>query len=407
MLQTRRGIHVYTGRVVMRRIVISLTAVVTLLAVIGLGVGGWVYSTEILAVPRAGEYDYTLIIEDVDPQAETVTLGVQNSEAVTLPIVGLRTERGSLQLSGTPRFLDTATERRAVLLTGDWPKAGDAAAISVDMYDGDPQETLGVPFETVLIDAELGPMPAWRVIPQDSDPSTWVVLVHGRGAHRPSNNRYLPVLHDLNLPTLSIAIRNDPGVPADPKGYGTFGYAEWRDLDAAVTYLVASEGAERVILVGSSQGASVSLMFLRQSEQAERVAGVVLISPLISLDATLRLAAVDRGIPGPLIRPLLTSAKLVTRLRSGMVFSELEHQKHVDRYPADVPFLITHGDKDVTVPFAPTPRFAAALGARAVFVRYHETGHVREWSADRDRFEADISQFITGDVLGDVLARAS
>lgn len=390
----------------MRRIGVFTTAAVVLFTVLGLIAGGWFYSNEILAIPAVEPTDSPITITAVDASNETVTFDMQQSEAATLPIVGLRTERGSLKLSGTPRFFETETQRRATLITGDWPQVGDSASISVDVFDGDPNETMGITFDTVMIDGELGLMPAWQVIPDGTDTSTWVVLIHGRGAHRPSNNRYLPVMHELGLPTLSIAIRNDPDVPKDPDGYGRFGHAEWRDLEAAVAHLIANHDANRFILVGSSQGASVSLMFLRNSDLAEQVGGVILISPLISLDQTLRLAAAERGIARPLIGPLVRSAKLVTRLRSGMVFSALEHQKHIDDYPTDLPFLITHGDKDATVPFGPTPRFAAALGSRAVFVPYAETGHVREWSQNRQRFEEDIRQFITGDVLETPLPKA-
>lgn len=390
----------------MRRIAVTTTAVIAVLTVVGLVAGGWFYSNEILAVPAVNDDPYTLTITAVDAASETVTFDVQNSEAVTLPVVGLRTERGSIKLSGTPRFLESETERRATLVSGQWPKAGDLAAISVNIFDGDPHETLGMPFDTVLIDGELGPMPAWQVIPDNSDSSTWVVLVHGRGADRPSNNRYLSVMHELGLPTLSITLRNDPQSPPDPSGYGRFGFAEWRDLEAAINHLIVDEDADHFILVGSSQGASVSLMFLRNSQHAARVSGVILISPLISLDATLRLAAADRGINRPFIGPLVQSAKLVTRLRSGIVFSALEHHKHISDYPADLPFLITHGDRDATVPFEPTPRFAAALGRRAVFVPYPGTGHVREWSMDRERFEADIRQFINGDILDGAIPKA-
>lgn len=383
----------------MRRMAFYSTSVIAVVMLIGLGYSGWIYSSEILAVPVAGEYGPSLTLTDVDPTTETVTLDTQNSEAVTLGRVGLITDRGHVALSGTPRFLDDRVERRATLISGEWPQSGDSAEVSVDVYVGDPAETMGIPFDVVQIAGELGPMPAWQSIPEGAGTSTWVVLVHGRGAHRPSNNRYVPILHSLGLPTLNISIRNGPDAAADPQGYGRFGFAEWRDLDAAVSYLRDTFGTNQVILVGSSQGASISLMFMRQSRHAEVVDGLVLISPLISLDATLYLAAEQRGIPRPLIRPILASAKLITRMRSGMDFSELEHQKHVASYPDALPILITHGDRDQTVPFAPTPLFAQALGSRAVFVRYPDVDHVREWNSDPERFERDLEQFILGDVL--------
>jgi len=125
---------------------------------------------------------------------------------------GITDRHGSVKLSGTPRFLESETECRATLITGQWPKVGDPAAISVSIFDGDPVEMLGISFDTVLVAGELGPMPQRQVIPDGSGPSTWVVLIPGRGAHRPSNNQYLPVMHELGLPTLSIAIRKHPKI---------------------------------------------------------------------------------------------------------------------------------------------------------------------------------------------------
>lgn len=383
----------------MRGIAAIVTAGVTLIGVTALAIGGWYYSSEILAVPTAGASDPTVTITHVDIAAESISIDVQHGDAVSLSPVGLRTSHGQLKLSGTPRFHDGGAERHATLVTGVWPNPGDRAAISVDVFDGDPAESFGLAFHTVPVAGELGPMPGWQVIPDGVSTDTWVVLIHGRGATRAASNRYLPMMHDLGLPTFSVAIRNDPQVPHDPQGYGRFGFSEWRDLDAAIDHLVAHREAEQFVLVGSSQGASVALMFLRHSAHADRVRGAVLISPLISLDATLYLAAQERGIPGPAIRPLLGAAKIMTRLRSGMKFSELEHQQHVDAYPADMPFLITHGDLDATVPYQPSAGFAKALGPRAVFVRYPQTGHVREWSTDRTRFELDVRQFIESDVL--------
>ena len=102
---------------------------------------------------------------------------------------------------------------------------------------------------------------------------------------------------DLGYPMLLIRYRNDAQAPAG-NGYAQFGVDEWRDLEGAVQYAL-DNGAERVVLAGSSMGGSVSLAFLQNSDLADRVVGAFLDAPLTDFAQVVELGAADMGIPGP------------------------------------------------------------------------------------------------------------
>jgi pimeloyl-ACP methyl ester carboxylesterase len=372
-------------------------SVVTLvvLLVVGLGAGGWYYSDQLLPAALPPDPEYVVEVAAVDEDAGTITLGVNDGDLVDLGTVGLRTESGLLLLDGDVEAAVAGVTRRATVLTGDWPSPGDLAAPTVDTFAGDPATTLGLPYETVTIPSDLGPLPAWRVVPNGAgEAGTWVVLIHGRGGALSEGNRTLSSVYALGLPTLTISVRNDPDAAADPDGFGRYGATEWEDLQAAVDHLVRVEGAERLVLVGYSQGGSIALSFLRNSPEADLVEAAVLVSPLVSLPATLELQARNRGIPDPVIPPLLFATGIVSQLRAGLDVGEVDHLAAVDELPAELPMLVTHGTADTTVPIGPSRELARALPDTVRFEEYVGVDHVREWNADRARFEADLAAFL-------------
>lgn len=378
----------------MRRVLLWSVIVLLVVATAGLGAGGWYYSDELLPAPVPGEPVYDVEVVATDEATGTVTLAATDGDLVDLPIVGFQTADGLLALQGDTTTTAEGAERTGALLTGTWPDAGDVGRASVATFAGSPQETLGLTTSTIDIDGELGTMPAWRVVEPGMDTTgTWAVLVHGRGAEKDEVNRALTITSELGLPGLAVAVRNDPDAPADPDGYGRFGDVEWRDLEVAIDHLRMTEDADSFILVGYSQGAGIILNYLRRADGAGDVEAAALISPLVSMDATLVQQAQARDIPGPLIRPLLESAKVVTRLRSGMVFGNLEHARDADEL--STPLLVTHGSLDSTVPVEPSRELVAARPDLVTYEEYEGVEHVREWNADRVRFEADLRAFLT------------
>jgi len=377
----------------MRRIVTLSVVVLLVLVTGGLGAGGWVYSDEMLPAPPPWDPAFDVEVVASDHDAGRVVLDVAEGDLVDLDLVGFRTAGGLLVLQGDAEVDAGGTARQGALLTGTWPEPGALGRPEVSVYAGSPDETLGLDTTIVEVPGPLGTMPAWRVEPPNrADDATWAVLVHGRGGDLHEPNRLLPVLGELGLPSLTISVRNDPDAAPDPDGWGRFGDAEWEDLDAAVGYLKDVEGAERFVLVGYSQGAAIVLNHLRRSDLADDTEAAVLISPLVSLNATLRQQAVLREIPGPLIGPLVSSAQVVARLRSGMVAGNLEHARDADAF--STPMLVTHGDADSTVPVEPSRELAAARPDLVLYAEYADVEHVREWNADRVRFEADLRDFL-------------
>jgi len=384
---------------VVRRVVAWLASSLLLLTLIALGAGGWYYSDQLLPAPPPFAPELTVEVVDSDEEAGSVTLATTDGDLVALDTVGLVAADGALVLQGPTDEVSVGSVRTGALLDGEWPQTGALVGPAVDTFYGDPAATMDLPFEEVDIPSELGVLPAWRVVPNGSETDTWVVIVHGRGGALSEGNRLLPVLDELGLPSLTISVRNDLNAPEDPDGFGYYGDREWEELQAAIDHLVATEGAERIVLAGYSQGASIALGFLRRSTDADLVEAAVLVSPLVSLNETLVLQARARDIPDLVIPPLLLATRAITSLRSGLDFDEVNHLDRLDELPDDIPMLLTHGSDDETVPVGPTRELATARPGQFTYEEYPGTGHVREWNTDRERFEEDLRVFLTAEAL--------
>ena len=384
----------------MRR-VLTWAAILLVVAIGALGLASWYFSDEVLPVPVAARVDPDVPLADVDPDRGVVTLGADTGDLVDLDIVGLSTDSGLLMLNG-PARVDAEghlTERRAVLLEGEWPEPGELAGVALDTFAGKPDAMLGIPLETVSIPGDIGRLPGWRVMPHGAAlEDTWVVIVHSRGASRTEGNRLQPTLEQLRLPSLTVSVRNDPGAHAEPDRFSRFGDTEWRDVQAAVDHLREVEEAEHLVLIGFGQGASTSLTFLRRSADADDVVAAVLISPLVSLNASLDVRAREAGVPGPLVPPLVHATRWVSQLRADLPRDAAEHLDHLDDLPDDLPMLVTHGTADRTVPVEASREFASQLDEQVVLEEYEGVGHLREWNADPHRFDEDLRAFLTAHV---------
>lgn len=202
-----------------------------------------------------------------------------------------------------------------------------------------------------------GPLGAYDGVLVDGDDDTWVLMVHGRGASLLQGAALLDPLTDAGLPVLFTSYRNDGHAPDDPTGLTTLGVREGDDLQAWVDTAQA-RGADDLILVGHSMGGSVVGSFLRSSSDAASVRGVILDSPMVSLQATLEFQAAERGIPAPLVDPLVGAVTAISEARADVDLTVLEHLEH---WSVEVPTLLVHGTADTVVPDAPTVALARRL----------------------------------------------
>ncbi|WP_349814818.1 alpha/beta fold hydrolase [Curtobacterium sp. MCJR17_043] len=145
----------------------------------------------------------------------------------------------------------------------------------------------------VTITADGSDRPAW-LFPVPGA-TTWAIHVHGIHSSRTAVLRGVPDTLDAGMTSLVIGYRgdveDDRGLPA------TFGSDEWHDLDAAMRYAV-DHGAERLVLVGWSMGATIAMHAASDSALRDRVDAMVLVCPALDWFTALRWGAVKAGFPG-------------------------------------------------------------------------------------------------------------
>jgi alpha-beta hydrolase superfamily lysophospholipase len=287
-------------------------------------------------------------------------------------------------LGGVPHDADTVV-RRLVRVTEGALEPGAKVRLTPQVHRGDPAGALGIEHSEVLVPGELGALPAWFV---PGPRSTWVIAVHGLGTTREHTMNVLGLLHTLQFPVLSLAYRGDSGAPRPPDGLGHLGDSEWRDLDAAVRHAVRY-GAERVILHGWSVGASMALHAAANSGLRDRISGVVLDSPVLEWESTVRALAAARRTPAPLL-PLAVRA---AQGRTGAHGDRLAEAG--DPRSLTVPTLIYHGPDDTLAPWRGSRQLAARRPDLVTLHTVARAPHAAMWNADPKGYEEVLRRFLT------------
>lgn len=272
------------------------------------------------------------------------------------------------------------------------PSTGTFVDVDTRVYQGDPREGLGIDFEEVNIDGDLGSYPAWYV-PGEGD--TWFVFLHGNGMTRRDALRMLPPMVDMGLPVLIPTMRGDEGAPRAEDGRLTYGKDEWRDLEAAVAY-AKSQGAEWVIIEGMSMGGGIVVAFLLESPLAGDVAGVVLDAPVLDFEQSVDFQAQDEAIPligAPLPDSVVAVGKWIAVQRFGVDWQAVSFLDRVDEL--DTPILLIHGTDDDTVPSATSDELARRRPELVTeYFVVEGAGHVEAWNVDTEGYERRLRAFV-------------
>ncbi|MDQ1011561.1 alpha-beta hydrolase superfamily lysophospholipase [Streptomyces sp. V4I23] len=279
---------------------------------------------------------------------------------------------------------DTVVRRLERVVAGGL-RPGSRVRFTPQVHSGDPAGALGIPHADVLVPGELGALPAWFV---PGRRSTWVITVHGIGTTREHPLNLLPFLRDQQFPVLNVAYRGDEGAPRPPDGLSHLGDSEWRDLDAAVRHAVR-HGAERVIVHGWSTGAAMALRAAANSGLRDRISGLVLDSPVLDWETTLRALAAARHTPGPLL-PLAVRAALGRTGPHGDRIAEA-----ADPSAVRVPVLIFHGPDDTIAPWQYSRRLAAERPGLIGLHTVPGAPHAAMWNADPKAYEEALRRFLT------------
>ncbi|GAT73233.1 hydrolase of the alpha/beta superfamily [Microbacterium sp. HM58-2] len=282
---------------------------------------------------------------------------------------------------------------RRKLLTQIEPGARvDRGATFSGWYYSTPSE-LHLRWENVLIGSPAGPCPAWY-FPATS--STWVIQVHGRGAARAECLRAVPALHAAGLPNLVVSYRNDGEAPRSRGGAYALGASEWRDIDAAIAYALR-HGAERVILMGWSMGGAVSLQAAVNSGNRDRIAGLILESPVIDWRTVLRFQARESGMRAPLPELAMgaLSVPLTARLsgaEDAIPFDRLDMVARAEELT--MPILILHSDDDGFVPADASHALQEARPDLVTMPRFSVARHTKLWNYDQTGWTAAITGWL-------------
>ncbi|MFI1967545.1 hypothetical protein BLA24_28620 [Streptomyces cinnamoneus] len=260
---------------------------------------------------------------------------------------------------------------------------GDHVWLTPQVHAGTPRDALGLDHTDVDVPGELGWLPAW-FLPGARD--TWVISAHGMGTTREHSMVLMPFLHGLRLPVLVPAYRGDAGAPRTAHGISHFGAREWRDLDAAVRYAVA-HGARRVVLHGWSTGATMALLTALDSPESDRVAGVVLDSPLLDWPAALGALAAHR-VPAPLIPLAVRAAEGRTGLAPDALLAAADPGR------LSVPALVVHGTDDALAAPSRSRELAAARPELITLRTVRGAGHAASWNVDPQGYEESLRRFL-------------
>lgn len=279
--------------------------------------------------------------------------------------------------------------RRLERVTHGTLAPGTRVRFTPQVYIGNPRDALGLGHTDVDVPGELGALPAWFV---PADRPSWVITVHGLGTTREHPMALMPFLHRRRFPVLDIAYRGDPGAPRPEDGIGHLGDTEWRDLDAAIRYAVRY-GAERVILYGWSTGATMALRAVANSALRDRVVGLVLDSPVLDRQATLRALASARRIPSVLLPLAIRAAEGRAGPHDGQPMTGAAALTD-DLGWLKVPTLIMHGPDDSVAPWAVSREVAQRHSELVTLHPVRHAPHAAMWNADPKGYEEMLGRFL-------------
>jgi len=365
-----------------KRLISIAVILILVLVILGIGtlLGASIYfSNSILQVP-----DYTT------PTYNTLVLAVSD-KTVTLKRVGDDIHPGEFEIEwpegqalvGSTISLGANSVTRQLLLKTAPLSAGTSVFWTRYVYTGQIRNSLGLSISTVQVPDPLGMMPAWYV---PGKLSTWAILVHGRGSTRDEALRAFTPLSQLDLPLLSISYRNNIGAPYSSDSANHLGDSEWLDLEAAVKYALA-HGAQHVVLYGWSEGGAIVEVFMHQSSLAHVVQALVLDAPILDWTETFVYQAQKMSVPGFLVN----TAELVTSIRSGINFADLDQ---TNQPQPNVPILLFHGVNDTSTPVTVSDAFAKAHPDLVTYVRVPGVDHTEAWNANPQVYNNELTTFL-------------
>lgn len=306
---------------------------------------------------------------------------------------GLVWEGGSGLLGDVERRGGGEVVRPLALQAGRLPVPGEPARMDTWLYHQNPRDDLGLAYEDVTLQGEVGALHGWWLPAGGGSSDTAVLMLHGRRrGDLPETMRILPTLTEMGYAVLALSYRNHGASAPSPDGFYHYGASEWRDAVTGLEFL-ARQGARKVVLYGFSLGGAVALeAYEHQSEAAAptpQVVALVLDSPLIDARAVIERGAENMGLP--LADQLADLGLLVARFRAGIDWGSLDQR--ASAASVRVPVLLIAGSADRTVPVEAVDAFAARL-PEVDYRRLEGVEHVEGWNQNPAAYESWVRTFL-------------
>lgn len=362
-------------------------------AVAGIGsLGAAMYFVrQVLTPAGVGVPDHEVL--SIDDSSVTITRSVE-SEVMGRYGLWSADRSGHLRM-GQIRSMTETTVTREVLEVDFGTVELGPAKLNQYYYAQRPDLALGIPTHDVIIDAEIGELPAW-FIPAAEPTDRWAVLVHGRGALRLECVRAVRTLHDAGLNILVPTYRNDADAPRDTDGRYNLGLSEWRDIDDALRYAVRN-GARAITLGGWSMGGGIAMQVLAQSDLVGWVTGVFLDCPVLDWGHVMQHHSRRNNLPtsvAMLARTLVGSESLrwLAGVSEALDVAQTDWVRRADELTH--PMLIMHSVADDFVPISPSLAVAQARPDLVWLEEWAVARHCRLWNTDTPRWEESVQEFI-------------
>lgn len=374
------------------------------LALIGLLVGAytsWHFSSRVL-VPDHSNQSEDISVEGVSSSQIVLQ---RTNDTLRPGVYGLDWQSGHA-IVGKLLTSDDSTVTRRLLDVQGYLVPEEKVALDTSVYAGDPRQARGLPFKTVSIPDELGPMAAWLIPaahPESSDlggsrATTWAIVVHGINDDPQVGLRLAPTLRAAGISSLLITYREDLGAPESPDGFHHMGLTEWKDLQAAARYAL-SRGARSLVLIGYSMGGSLVTQFMQHSALASRVSGLILDAPALSWQAILSYNATEMGLPSLAAKPV----EWAIGARIDADWNDLNALKHTE--DLELPILLFHGLEDTVVPVETSNELAEELPEWVTYYRLPHAEHTQSWNVDAPLYERRVQAFLATSLAASAIRR--
>jgi hypothetical protein len=373
---------------------IAVTGLGLLVVLVAAALASWHFASYVL-VPDHSPWSEGVEIEAVAPNRITL----KRSDASERPGVYGLVWQGGHAIVGPVLSAGSATVTRRLHKVNGYLVAGTEAGFDSNVYSGNPGQTLGLPYRSVGVPSELGPMPAWEIPAaapgQDSlgrasrrrPARAWAIVVHGINDDREVGLRIAPTLRRAGFNSLLISYRDDLGAPDSPDGLHHQGQTEWHDLEAAVRYALR-RGAREIVLDGYSMGGTLITQFMERSPLSNRIDGLVLDAPALDWKAILEFNATRMGFPSFAALPV----EWAIDSRTDVGWDSLDALQHAGDF--HLPILLFHGDDDKVAPIATSEEFAAELPRWVTYYAVPKAGHTQSWNVDPSLYDRRLRRFM-------------